>query len=567
MHNYLNILLIIITLFVASCTKNTTETYQVDYENQFDGNIDYKYKHLYNSLYVNIALERDLKEDALKTFVDNIDILTDIKLYENISKISLELYNYKNSEIIAKKWLAINPDSYSAHQFAIKSSLESSNIYLANEYFESYIKKIKPTGKNDYGKLIYSLSDNKNRLNVIEFFENYLKKNKNRELHISFIELLYLYNMLSNVIFHIDSIGLLNERNLVRIYADSLLLLYENKNAKDLLENFLSNRSSSDRQVEYELLDVYLSLNDMVSADKLIKNIFIKDPNNLENIYRISRILYENKKYSLSEKYLAAIVVESDEVNLLRGLNDYELGNYTESIEHYKRVNNYNLKIIAITNTSSVLIKTNDIATAISFLDDQINKYREPATKQAFILKQISILNEYEMHDEIIELSTKHLLNNMINPNLLYARAMAYESLKEIKLMEDDLSAVLKIDQKNANTLNALGYSLTVHTKRYDEAYKLIYEAYLYDPGNAAILDSLAWVEYKRANYVDALKFAEASYVKDKDKEIVLHYCEILIKNKSYDKLRNIIQIELERNPDEKVFIEKLNIINNAIPL
>ena len=567
MHNYLNILLIIITLFVASCTKNTTETYQVDYENQFDGNIDYKYKHLYNSLYVNIALERDLKEDALKTFVDNIDILTDIKLYEKISKISLELYNYKNSEIIAKKWLAINPDSYSAHQFAIKSSLESSNIYLANEYFESYIKKIKPTGKNDYGKLIYSLSDNKNRLNVIEFFENYLKKNKNRELHISFIELLYLYNMLSNVIFHIDSIGLLNERNLVRIYADSLLLLYENKNAKDLLENFLSNRSSSDRQVEYELLDVYLSLNDMVSADKLIKNIFIKDPNNLENIYRISRILYENKKYSLSEKYLAAIVVESDEVNLLRGLNDYELGNYTESIEHYKRVNNYNLKIIAITNTSSVLIKTNDIATAISFLDDQINKYREPATKQAFILKQISILNEYEMHDEIIELSTKHLLNNMINPNLLYARAMAYESLKEIKLMEDDLSAVLKIDQKNANTLNALGYSLTIHTKRYDEAYKLIYEAYLYDPGNAAILDSLAWVEYKRANYVDALKFAEASYVKDKDKEIVLHYCEILIKNKSYDKLRNIIQIELERNPDEKVFIEKLNIINNAIPL
>ena len=76
-----------------------------------------------------------------------------------------------------------------------------------------------------------------------------------------------------------------------------------------MLENFLSNRSSSDRQVEYELLDVYLSLNDMVSADKLIKNIFIKDPNNLENIYRISRILYENKKYSLSEKYLAAIVV------------------------------------------------------------------------------------------------------------------------------------------------------------------------------------------------------------------------------------------------------------------
>ena len=567
MRNYLNILLIIITLFVVSCTRNTTETYQADYETQFDQNMDYKYRHLYNSLYVYIALERDLKQDALRIFVDNVDVLTDIKLYEKISKISLELYDYKNSEIIAKKWLKINPDSYSAYQFAIKSSLESSNISLADKYFKSYIEKIKPIDKNDYGKLIYSLSDNKNRFNVIEFFENYLKKNKNRSLHLSFIDILYSYNMPSDVILHIDSIGSLNERNLVRLYADSLFLLHKNKNAKDLLENFLNNRPSSDRQVEYELLDIYLSLNDMVSAKKLIKSIFTKDPDNLENTYRISRILYENKKYNLSEKYLAAIVIESDEINLLRGLNDYELGNYAESIEHYKRVNNYNLKIIAITNTSSVLIKMNNVATAISFLDDQINKYLEPGIKQTFILKQISILNEYDMHEQIIELSTKHLLNNMINPNLLYARAMAYESLREIELMEDDLSAVLKIDQKNANTLNALGYSLAIHTERYDEAYKLIYEAYLYDPGSAAILDSLAWVEYKRGNYIDALKFAEASYIRDKDKEIVLHYCEILIKNKSYNKLRKIIQIELERNPDEKIFIEKLNIMNNAIPL
>ena len=88
MRNYLNILLIIITLFVVSCTRNTTETYQADYETQFDQNMDYKYRHLYNSLYVHIALERDLKQDALRIFVDNVDVLTDIKLYEKISKIS-----------------------------------------------------------------------------------------------------------------------------------------------------------------------------------------------------------------------------------------------------------------------------------------------------------------------------------------------------------------------------------------------------------------------------------------------------------------------------------------------
>jgi hypothetical protein len=567
MHNYLNILLIIITLFVVSCSKNTTETYQTDDQVQFRGNMDDKYNHLYNSLYIHIALERNLNKDALGIFVKNINILKDIRLYEKISKISLDLYDYKSSEIIAKRWLIVEPNSYSPYQFAIKSSLDNSDIFLADKYFKSYIKKIKPIDKSDYSKLIYSLFDNKNRLNVIKFFENYLDKNKNRALNLSFIELLYSYNMPSQVIFHIDKIGSFNERNLVRLYANSLLLLHRGTQAKDLLENFLQNRQSSDRQVEYELLGVYTVLNDMVAAEKLIKNIFKRDPSNPENIYRISRILYENKKYNLSEKYLAAIVSENDEVNILRGLNDYKLGNYVEAINHYERVSNYNLKIIALMYTSSVLVETDNVEAAISFLDNQANKYFSPTIKERFVLQQISLLNEYELYDEVIELATKYLNSKRLSPNLLYARAMAYEELREIKLMEKDLTTVLLIDKKNANTLNALGYSLAVHTQRYDEAYALIHEAHLYDPGSAAILDSLGWVEYKRGNYINALKFIEASYERDKDKEIILHYCEILIKNKSYNKLRNIIHMELERNSKDELFIQKLNSINNAIPL
>jgi Flp pilus assembly protein TadD len=567
MHNYLNILLIIITLFVVSCSKNPNEAYQVDNQIQLEGSIDNKYSHLYNSLYIHIALERNLNKDALRIFVKNIDIFKDTKLYEKVSKISLDFYDYKSSAIIAKRWLIVEPNSYSPYQFAIKSSLDNSDIFLAEEYFKSYIRKIQPIDKSDYNKLIYSLFDNKNRSNVIQFFEKYLNKNKNRALNLSFIELLYSYNMPSRVIYHIDKIGSLDERNLVRLYANSLLLLHRNMQAKDLLENFLQNRSSSDRQVEYELLGIYASLDDMVAIERLIKDIFNRDPNNSENIYRISRILFENKKYNLSEKYLAGIVSENDEVNILRGLNDYKLGNYAEAISHYMRVSNYNLKIIALVHISSVLVEVDGIEEAILFLDNQINKYPPSAIQERFMLTQISLLNEQGLYKDIIELSTKYLNSKAPSPNLLYARAMAYEELREIKLMEKDLITVLRIDKKNANTLNALGYSLAVHTQRYDEAYELIYEAHLYDPGSAAILDSLGWVEYKRGNYIDALKFIEASYERDKDKEIILHYCEILIKTKSYGKLRKIIHIELERNSGDESFVQKLNSMNNEIPL
>jgi len=49
MRNYLNILLIIITLFVMSCSKNTVDSYQSDNEIDFNGSMGNKYKHLYNS--------------------------------------------------------------------------------------------------------------------------------------------------------------------------------------------------------------------------------------------------------------------------------------------------------------------------------------------------------------------------------------------------------------------------------------------------------------------------------------------------------------------------------------
>ena len=142
---------------------------------------------------------------------------------------------------------------------------------------------------------------------------------------------------------------------------------------------------------------------------------------------------------------------------------------------------------------------------------------------------------------------------------------MAYESSGNISEMEVDLKEILKIDKENTNTLNALGYSLTIHTNRYNEAYNLILQAYHNDPGNAAILDSMAWIYYQKGNYEKALLFSEIAYKKDKDPEIIEHFCEILKKNKMHEELKKVINFVLDNYPDKKELIEKLNILKNEI--
>ncbi|NIV29401.1 MAG: tetratricopeptide repeat protein, partial [Anaerolineae bacterium] len=51
------------------------------------------------------------------------------------------------------------------------------------------------------------------------------------------------------------------------------------------------------------------------------------------------------------------------------------------------------------------------------------------------------------------------------------------EQTDDIEGMESDLRKVLEAEPENAVALNALGYTLTVHTDRYDEAEQLIMEA------------------------------------------------------------------------------------------
>mgnify|MGYP001228805354 FL=1 len=564
MRIYLSVLLIIIPFFIGSCSKQ-----QEDDSNSYNLNMSVgdRSSYLYQSIYINFALTRSLENEALSMFIENIDNMTDQKLFEKISKISLETYQYDKSEIIANRWLQIYPKSYNAYQFSISSSLENNNLLKAEKYFIEYLKIIKPIDKNDYSKLIFSFLDNKNRLNVVNFFENYLTKNDNRALNLNFIELLYSYNMPSKVIKHIDKLGTFGERNLVRLYASSHMLLKSYNKSQNILESYLKGKKASDRQVQFELLEIYILNNQKEYRDKLIQKILDSDPDNLDTIYQISRILFESSMFDLSEKYLSSIVVESDEVNLLRGMIDYERGSYIEAIDHFDRITNYNYKILAIINKSSAMSKLESVSKAIDYLENLKKNYNDSSVRQRFALKQISLLNEKKLYKDIITLTNKILDNNNDNINILYARAMAYESLDNINLMEKDLKQVLKYDRKNANTLNALGYSLTIHTERYEEAYNFIHQAYHYDPGSPAILDSLAWILYKKGEFTHALIYAESSYIKDQDPEIVEHYCIILMENKLYEKLKEVIKKESVRNSNNENFIKKLHSIKDEIPL
>ncbi len=567
MLNFLKILIAILPLFLISCNpkqENMSTSTQDKAAPSYFGP-EKKYTQIYNAIYINFAMQKGRYEEALALFIQNIDLMEDLKLFPRMARISLQFNKIEETSIIVDKWLELKPDSILAHNLGISASLEEADFMKTRLIFNNYLKLINQEDKSYYSRLINILSENSNRYNVVSFFEKYLEKNPNRLLTESFIELLRFYNQYTKALEYIDKIGINNDRTLVRYKASSLSAINRNQEAIELLTNYLETKKNTDRQIQFELINLYILVKDLKAAEELINKILDVDPENFELIYQIGALCYNAGSYNLSEKYFSYLLskdLASSDVNFFLGLIDHNNGNFDEAIRHFERVKDGDRKFEAQIRKSSSIRKSSNINNAIQYLDKLMDEYKSDSLKINILLTKISLYNEEKQFFKIIDLVDKSIKRYPNNLRLIYSRAMAYESLKKINEMEEDLKYILSIDSKNSNTLNALGYSLTIHTERYDEAEKYIRKALEYDPGNAAILDSLGWVLYKKGDIKNALHYIELAYNKDQDPEIVEHFCEILIKSGFLKRSKEVMKIEIEKNPDNTDLLNKLTTLH-----
>ena len=554
---YLKFLTFFFIVSLLGCTSdhdaNLNKTSAVSAKN-FDNP---KYQRLFNSIYLRIALHKNKQTEALDLFLRDIEDTKDIKLFSTMSKLAISRYQYEDALVISRYWNKLDKSPESL-KFGLISSLENGDFSSAENFYSDYFALTQSLSKIDYSRLFFYLTENKNRLNVINFLQKELESNYSRDMAISYIELIYSYNMSNEVINLINKIQTYNDRNLVRLLASSYLQVDDPLSAEQVLKSYLEGKKLIDKQVSLELLESFLDQKKIIEAKPLIQSIVDISPSDPDILFEISSLLFDYGYYDLSEKYLSVIVVNDDRIKYLRGLLYLEKKNYVESVYHFERIEDYALRIPAHINIATSLDKLNGSDKALKYLDNIRDTLKIKTDQVRILMKSISILRAEKKFNEIVNITSEYLDDNPGDISVMYSRAMAYESLKMIGNMEADLLKILSIDSKNTNTLNALGYSLTIHTDRYDDASYYVSEAYSHDPGNAAIIDSMSWVLYKKGDYSQALKYSTVAFMKDKDPEIVEHHCIILLKNSLFDEYEKIIETVISSDNYDSGFIEKL---------
>jgi len=178
------------------------------------------------------------------------------------------------------------------------------------------------------------------------------------------------------------------------------------------------------------------------------------------------------------------------------------------------------------------------------------SRARNPGQAEQLYAVEAEVLREIGEVELAIDVYTEALDLFPESMTLRYGRAMAHETLEDIPGMEQDLRAILELEPNNATTLNALGYTLTVHTDRYQEAAALIEKALELSPGEPAILDSLGWVYFKLGRFLQAVDLLTEAYSLFPDAEVAAHLGEALWASGKEQDALTVWRNSLEREPE-----------------
>ena len=562
----LKFVVLISLLFLISCGSQINSE-QRDFKEEVSyKSPELKYNYAYYKIVIELLLHKGRTNDAINTFTSNITYFNNETDFMNMINRARELSKFDSIMTIVNRWIELDDQNIYARKAAFSVYIELEQYQSANIHFD-FLYNLYLENKNEsYVDIESILSRNVITKNIVDYFELNLQRYKDKTILLSYINILQKNNIDELAVLYIEDINFRKNRTLTRKYAKALSQLNKTNKAISTLESFIESSSIVDREVSFELLMLYLKEEKLDYAIPLIEKLISIDPSDDDFIFRVALLCFDNERYNLAEKYFNILLSKfyvPDNINFFLGQIDYKNKRYDEALLHYQRIQQGTFVNVKTLNVSKALLKKYNLEKALSHIDKEIKIKNQDNLLNSLSLK-LSIFEEIGESADIIKLSSQILESFPNNERALYSRALAYEKEGNILSMSKDFDEMIKLNKYNSIALNAYGYSLALHKLHLDKSEKLIRKALDIRPGQAAILDSLAWVLYLKGSYKEAEKYSSLAYSKDQDPEIIEHHYLILLKNGNSNEAKSILDQSIKNNPNSEKLLKLLDSSENA---
>ena len=339
----------------------------------------------------------------------------------------------------------------------------------------------------------------------------------------------------------------------ILLRARLLAALDRGDEAMPLLEKNLK-KIPDDKRLRLTYARMLVEQNRMDDAKVQFATLVQQYPDDDELRYSLALVCLEGKAWDEAYSYLQELVERGSHVDSARlnlGRIAEERGDPQAALDEYAQVG-------PGTDFLPAQLRQADILIANGRADEASRRLAEARDAQPDYAIQLYLIEAETLANNDKTQSAWLVLQNAIkqNPddlNLLYTRSMLAEKRDDLAQMEKDLRAILAREPNNAMALNALGYTLSDRTTRFDEARVLIERAHQLNPEDPAVLDSLGWVNYRLGNLDDAERYLRSALERFPDHEVAAHLGEVLWANGKQREARKIWGKALQEQPDSPI--------------
>jgi len=434
---------------------------------------------LYDLLLGEIAGQRGQIGVAAATLGKVAQQTRDPRVAERATLAALYAKRYDEALQSARLWVELRPGDAEAREAMISALLELDRVAEAKSQFEALfgLEETRRNRDQSYLRAAAVLGRASNRVAAIDVMQSLVALNpRSASAHFAMAHLMVRGGDLDKALATIDEVLKLRpDWEEAALFKTRLLLSRKDPGkARTFFESFLDDNPRA-TNVRLNYARFLIDQKEWQKALVEFKRVAADAPDDADTIYAVGLLSLQNNRLEEAEKYLKRALElrpENDQARLYLGQVAEQGKRYAEAVRWYREVDDGEYYFEAQLRLGVVLARQGDLAGARRQLDG-IKAQNDPQRVQA-ALAQETILREARLYREAIEVLNAAIQAVPGDKDLLYARSLAAEKLGMFDVTERDLREILKQDPKNVNALNALGYTLTDRTTRFQEALELL---------------------------------------------------------------------------------------------
>ncbi len=255
----------------------------------------------------------------------------------------------------------------------------------------------------------------------------------------------------------------------------------------------------------------------------------VKLPNNKDVLFSLAMLAMQGKDLDEAKSYLEQLSLNgkaNSQVHYYLGQIEEQKSNFKPAIKHYSKARNGEYFLESQLRIAAIIAETEGVENARVHL--QSIQTQNDNEKRKVLLFEGNLLRDFKLYQASFDFYSELLIEEPKDIDYLYYRSLVAERLDLVDIVIRDLTYVVSQNPNDAGALNALGYTLADRTDRLEEALKFIQRASELEPSDAAIIDSLGWVNFRLGNHEVALEYLKKAMEQLDDGEVAAHYGEVL---------------------------------------